>query len=103
MKSPLKKLEESKGVLEYIVYFLEAMTGHTSTTWEPAKGKGARTALREARIKRRERLLARRQQQGKQHWMVKKGRYFECTKCNRRAYSEGGRKLLELTECTTVV
>ena len=101
--SAFEKLDECKGILEYIAHFRAAMVGHKSTTWEPVKGKGARAWLREARQKRSERLLARRLQRGRQHSFVQTGRYIGCTRCNRRAYTESGKRKLELQECSTVI
>ena len=95
-----EKAADCKTILEFVGHFRVGLNGLKTTTWEPEKGgKGARTALREARLQRLRRLKERRQEGGRQHCFETIGSMSVCRKCNRRAHTAKGRQKLELQAC----
>ena len=94
-----EKAAECKTILEYVAHFRVGLQGLKTTTWEPARGRGARQALREARRLRLERLRHRREQGGRQHSFEVIGSMSVCRKCNRRAHTAASRRALEMQAC----
>jgi len=96
----VKKLaEECKAVLEYIAHFRVELGSTKTTTWEPAKGRGARIAQQQARATRAQTMLERRQARGKQHRLEQIGSCSTCQRCNRRAFTAKGLQHLQLLPC----